>query len=430
MRTRCALTTSFVFTMLAAICAGAGWAALRGHGGPVRALAISSDGVLAVTGSFDSSAILWNLANDAAIQVLRHHDSAVNAVAILPDGRLVTAGEDARIALWRLGATQPLRTLSGHTAPISGVAVAPDGKSIATSSWDRTVRLSSLETEETRVLTGHADNVNAVAFSSDGKTLISGGYDATIRIWPLSGGAPTIRQQPAPVNALVVAPDGDIVAAFADGRVRMFDATGGQRSEIEIASAPLVALALSPDGATIAAAGLRGAVALFNRRNPAAMTTLVGPALPVWALAFAPDGRTLLAAGSDRLVRRWDAQTGETRDGVASSGTDDILKANADDPGAEIFKACVACHTLTKDDGNRAGPTLHGLFGRRIATAPGYRYSDALSKMDIVWTAETVAKLFEVGPNAYTPGTKMPEQTLSNPVDRQALVKFLARVAR
>ena len=133
------------------------------------------------------------------------------------------------------------------------------------------------------------------AFSSDGKTLISGGYDATIRLLPLSGGAPTIRQQPAPpVNALVVAPDGDIVAAFADGRVRMFDATGGQRSEIEIASAPLVALALSPDGATIAAAGLRGAVALFNRRNPAATTTLVGPALPVWALAFAPDGRTLV----------------------------------------------------------------------------------------------------------------------------------------
>ena len=79
--------------------------------------------------------------------------------------------------------------------------------------------------------------------------------------------------------------------------------------------------------------------------------------------------------------------------------------------GAEVFRACVACHTLTPDEGNRAGPTLAGIFGRRIATLPGYNFSEALKKLDIVWTPETVSKLFEVGPMAYTPGTKMPEQT-------------------
>jgi cytochrome c len=40
--------------------------------------------------------------------------------------------------------------------------------------------------------------------------------------------------------------------------------------------------------------------------------------------------------------------------------------------------------------------------------------------MDIVWTSETVAKLFEVGPAAYTLGTKMPEQRIGNAADRQA----------
>ena len=47
--------------------------------------------------------------------------------------------------------------------------------------------------------------------------------------------------------------------------------------------------------------------------------------------------------------------------------------------------------------------------------------------MNIVWTAETVAKLFEVGPNTYTPGTKMPEQRIGSPEDRKALTDFLAR---
>ena len=109
---------------------------------------------------------------------------------------------------------------------------------------------------------------------------------------------------------------------------------------------------------------------------------------------------------------------------------DDPLAAYAGDPGAQVFRACVACHTLTPDEGNRAGPTLAGIFGRRIATLPGYNFSPALKKLDIVWTPETVAKLFEIGPMTYTPGTKMPEQPIGSPEDRAALVKFLEKATK
>src|SRR6187397_3398888 len=84
-------------------------AQLRGHGGPVRALAISADGATAVSGSFDSSAIRWSLTRNAAEQVLRFHESAVNAVALMPDGRIVTGGSDGKIAIWRKGDTAPQR---------------------------------------------------------------------------------------------------------------------------------------------------------------------------------------------------------------------------------------------------------------------------------------------------------------------------------
>jgi cytochrome c len=82
---------------------------------------------------------------------------------------------------------------------------------------------------------------------------------------------------------------------------------------------------------------------------------------------------------------------------------------------------------LAPDDAPRAGPTLAGLFGRRIATVSGYRYSEALKGMDIVWTPETVARLFEVGPARFTPGTRMPEQTINSAEDRDALMRFLAK---
>jgi cytochrome c len=128
-------------------------------------------------------------------------------------------------------------------------------------------------------------------------------------------------------------------------------------------------------------------------------------------------------------VRRWDAATGEHIGPVVMARPEDLLAVVGAERGAEVFKACAACHTLTPDGGNRAGPSLHGVFGRRIASLPGYNFSDALKRLDIVWTAETIGKLFEVGPARYTPGTKMPEQTVSD-ADRAALVAFLEKATR
>ena len=396
----------------------------------MRAVAVSPDGKSAISGSFDTSAIRWSFERSAADQVLRFHESAVNAVAVLKDGRLATGGEDGKIAIWKPGDPAPALTFAGHTAPIVALAVSPDGKMLASASWDRTIRLWPLEGGAPRVLEGHSQNVNGVAFTGDGKYLVSVGYDATVRIWPLAGaGSPVIVTLPASLNAVALAPDGEIAAAAADGRVFFVSANGETRGEIAALESPIISLAISPDGALIAAAGIRGSVAVIERKSRNIARTLVGPGLPVWSVAFFPDSKTLLTGGTDRLVRRWDASTGEHIGAVPLASADDPLAAYAGDHGADIFRACVACHTLSPDEGNRAGPTLAGIFGRRIATLPGYNFSDALKKLDIVWTPETVSKLFEVGPAAYTPGTKMPEQQIGSPEDRKALVDFLARVA-
>jgi cytochrome c len=162
------LTSRLSLTLLAIVLvAGPAHAQLRGHGGPVRAIAIASDGQRAISGSFDTSAIVWSLSRNAAEQVLRFHESAVNAAAVLPDGRYVTGGEDGKIAIWSAGEAKPQRTFEGHTAPIVNVAVSPDGSTIASASWDRTVRLWPVSGGEARVLTGHDQNVNGVAFSPD-----------------------------------------------------------------------------------------------------------------------------------------------------------------------------------------------------------------------------------------------------------------------
>jgi cytochrome c len=393
----------------------------------VKALAISPDGTHAISGSFDTSAIRWSLSRNTAEQVLRFHDGAVNAVAYLKDGRVATAGADARIALWSAGQPQPDKIFDGHSGPVSYLAASPDGSIIASASWDRSVRLWPLNGGPVRVLEGHGQNVNSVAFTPDGKSVVSAGYDATLRVWPLAGGSAAVHTLPTPLNAVAVAPDGEIATAGANGKVYFLSPAGETLGEVDASPNPVIALAVSPDGNLVAAAGIRGSVALIERKSRKLAHTLVGPGLPVWSVAFFPDSRTLLTGGADRMIRRWNASNGEPIGAAVVGAPEDPLAAYAGDHGAEVFRACIACHTLSPDEGNKAGPTLSGIFGRRIATLPGYNFSPALKKLDIVWTPETVSRLFEVGPASYTPGTKMPEQTIGSAEDRKALVDFLAK---
>ncbi len=325
----------------------AAFAQLRGHGGPVRALAISSDGQTAISGSFDSTAIRWSLTRNAAEQVLRFHADAVNAVVLLKDGRAATAGADGRVAIWTSGRAEPDAVLEGHTAPIVALAVSPDGATLASASWDHTVRLWPLAGGVPRVLDGHAQNVNGLAFAPDGRTLVSVSYDQSVRIWPLSDSpAATVIAMPTPLNAVAVGSDGEIVTGGADGKLYFLTGAGAAAGEVAAGPRPVISIAISPDGALVAAASIGGSVAVIDRKTRGLARTLVGPGLPVWSAAFLPDSRTLLTGGADNIIRRWNAVTGESIDPLLLETTGDPLAAYVGDRGADIFRACVACHTL------------------------------------------------------------------------------------
>lgn len=289
------------------------------------------------------------------------------------------------------------------------------------------MRLWSLADGASRVFEGHTQNVNGVAFAPDGMSLVSVGYDRALFIWRLPEGRPETVELPAPLNAVAIAPDGEIVAAGADGKLRMLTTDGEPAGEVAAGSAPIVALALSDDGMLIAAAGIDGTVAIVQRKSRRVLRTLVEAGFPIWSVVFLHDAATLVTGGADGKIRRWNVQSGEPVGSNLFGTSADPLAAYAGDHGADVFRACVACHTLSAKEAQRAGPTLAGLYGRKIASLPDYRFSEALKTMDIVWTPETVARLFEVGPNAYTPGTKMPEQRIGSAEDRRALTDFLAK---
>ena len=397
------------------------------HGGPVRALAVAADGTLA-SGGFDQSMILWDPARGTARAVVRWHAGAVNALAALPGGVFASSGEDQRIALWpRWPGTQPLRVLEGHAGPVVALAASADGQRLASAGWDGTARVWDLTgAQPVRVLGGHRGNVNGVAFGADG-TVATAGFDGTLRLWPVGEPPRTVLEIGLPFNTLAALPDGSLAVGGVDGMVRLVSPNGALR-EIEASTRPVVALAVSPDGRVLAAGSLGGTVTLWDVATLRLRHTLEGPGLPVWSAAFGADG-TLWTGGADRRVRRWDATTGRPI-GAIGGETDHTIANGLDPHGARVFRACAACHALSEAGGNMAGPHLHGLFGRRMGSVPGYDYSERLSRGDIVWTRETVADLFTRGPDEVTPGTKMPIQTVGNDEDLAALLRFLDGATR
>jgi len=126
-------------------------------------------------------------------------------------------------------------------------------------------------------------------------------------------------------------------------------------------------------------------------------------------------------------VRMWDVEYGTPLGGEDVAYGDEGTAADAS-RGARLFRKCRACHTTTPDGANKAGPTLYGIFGRPSGSVEGYPYSEALAGGRFVWTEETVDTLFEEGPDAFVPGSKMPLQRMPDPEDRAELISYLKEV--
>jgi len=388
-------------------------AQLRGHGGPVRAVATSHDGVFAVSAGFDGSAIVWGLKTGQALGVVRAHDAPATAAATSRDIAFASGDQTGRVAIWRLGAAP--RLIEAHGAPVVAIAASGDGRAFLSAGLDGSIARTDIETGVAVALAQRTPPLAAICAQGDG--IVAAERDGAVRWMDATGGAQGRVSVGAPV--LSMACDGGLVfVGTATGQVSRVGKEGGVQ-ELLAVDAPVTALA-AKDG-HVAAATATGAISLLDHGRPRDFAAKRDGA--TWGLAFA--GHELLAAGHDGLVRRYEIVSGREREPAEFAEPDESPAALRDHPGARVYGACRACHSL-KPGEHRAGPTLAGVIGRKVATAPGYVYSEGLAQTHIVWSEATIARLFEIGPAAMTPGSKMPEQRVVEPAERRALAEFIA----
>lgn len=121
------------------------------------------------------------------------HADWVNTVATLPDGRVLSGGQDSKLCLWNASGVV-CKDLQGHTAPISALGVGDTYVGIS-ASYDTTLRCWDLSSgTETACLRGHHAPILDMAWARSG-VAISGDRASTAILWDVRAGQ-VLRELP------------------------------------------------------------------------------------------------------------------------------------------------------------------------------------------------------------------------------------------
>jgi cytochrome c len=96
--------------------------------------------------------------------------------------------------------------------------------------------------------------------------------------------------------------------------------------------------------------------------------------------------------------------------------------------GKQLFEECVACHSLERG-AQSVGPSLNGVFGRRAGELADYRYSPAMKRSGITWSAQTL-DVFIADPQKEIKGNRMPFSGMPDERARADLLEYLRGAAR
>ena len=310
-------------------------AELGSHDGRVRAMAVLPDGRV-VSGGDDGRVLVWDPAAIASPLRLGAHRSIVRAVAVLPDGRVVSGGDDRRVLVWDPAAvgTDPLE-LGRHGREVRAVAVLPDGRVVSAGDDWRVLMWNPDAADVAPVrLGGHHGIARALAVLPNGR-VVSGGDDGRLFVWdPAAVGSDPIELggHYGIVRAVAVLPDGRVVSGGDDGRIRVWNpapeliryrrpngASAGTLVGFARHGGRVRVLTVLSDGRLVS--GGDGWMRMWEVPT-AGRATAVGLGSHdgmVRAVAVLPDGR-VVSGGDDRRVRVWDPTLGDSVTTLGSLG--------------------------------------------------------------------------------------------------------------
>ncbi|KAI3452775.1 hypothetical protein Pfo_009438 [Paulownia fortunei] len=166
------------------------------HVDTVSALALSGDGCLLYSVSWDRTLKVWLTSDFKCIESVQNaHDDAINAVVLSNDGHAYTGSADKLIKVWKKHDGEKkhtlVTTLEKHISAVNALALSTDGSILYSGACDRSIIVWEKDGGATHLavagaLRGHKKAILCLAVVSD--LLCSGSADNTVRIWRRGSG--------------------------------------------------------------------------------------------------------------------------------------------------------------------------------------------------------------------------------------------------
>jgi WD40 repeat protein len=289
---------------------------IRGQAGPgnegkLYAIALSPDGKWLAAGGWThpecagrcGDVRLYDFASGRLAGLFKGHTNVVFGLAFSPDStRLISGSGDTTAIIWDVASLRLLHVLRGHNAEVYAVGFTPDGARVVTGSFDQTARLwSASDGREISPMTGHREKIFALAVSPVDGTIATGGYDHTIRLWDGTTGRflRIVGNQPTIVGTLSFSPDGKWLLSGTGGtqdfNCHLWEvATGREHITYKGHDNIVIASAISPDGRlAVTGGGNSSQINVWDLLTGQTRKVLTGAGAPGWAVGFSPDGRRI-----------------------------------------------------------------------------------------------------------------------------------------
>ncbi|MGB0253403.1 MAG: c-type cytochrome [Litorivicinaceae bacterium] len=409
------------------------------HGGPIKGLAHSTELNLLVSTSFDYTAVVWDTESMTELKQLIGHNAAVNTATFSPDGEwLATAGDDNQILLWAVSdlkdpsaVPQPV-ALNGHTAKVIHLEFDDASQRLLSSSWDRRVGLWDISDQSLiRFFEGHRGPVNAAQFMPNDDQIVSAGGDGHIRLWNISSGdyVRSLARNGFGINVMELSAELNVIAfGGSNGVMKSISLdNSGPSIDLWVGGPPVLAVSIDRASEKMAFGTAEGRIVIADAVVGEIQHDFNAVKGPIWAMQLGNNAQTLYFAGLDDWITKINLSDFIVPHPLAASDRRFHPDQPIDNGEKQFARKCSVCHSLTPSSKRRAGPTLYGVFGRKVGAVADYPYSKELIAMDLVWNEETIDQLFKDGPDVVTPGSKMPVQRIKGEQDRADLISYLKR---
>ncbi|KAB5589206.1 hypothetical protein CTheo_7349 [Ceratobasidium theobromae] len=314
----------------------------------VLSIAFSPDGMRLVSGSADKGIRVWSTRDGMLILgPIEGHTGDINSVRFSPDGTLIVSGSmDHTVRIWNSSdGTLSAGPFEGHDRSIRSVAFSPDGSQIASGSYDQTIRIWDIRNQVLAAgpFKGHTGTVFSVAFSPDGTHVASGSADCTVRVWKAQDGTATLdplKGHTGEINSISFSPDGTRIASASDDHTiivwSLHDGTlvaGPFEGHIDI----VFSVAFSPDGTRVVSGCGDHTIRVWNTLASVPTTNRSqGSDSGLWSIAFSPDGTRIASGSYDPTVNIWDSNDGALITGPLKGHTERIWSVDYSPDGAHI----------------------------------------------------------------------------------------------